>query len=68
MKTVIISGDITIYIKGHQRRSLSTVLDICNKYSNLISEESIAYLRDVLRSLLITKLIPYSARQERRNA
>ncbi|MDZ7963594.1 MAG: hypothetical protein RM368_01250 [Nostoc sp. DedSLP03] len=59
---------MTIYIKGYQRRSLSTVLDICNEYSNLISEESIAYLRDVLRSLLITKLIPYSARQERRNA
>ncbi|MEH2080447.1 MAG: hypothetical protein V7K89_10685 [Nostoc sp.] len=30
-----------------QRQSLSTVLNICNKYSNLILEESIAYLRDV---------------------
>ncbi|MEH2172013.1 hypothetical protein [Nostoc sp.] len=50
MKTVVISwGDS----QSTKERSLSTVLDICNKYSNLISEESIAYLRDVLRSLLL---------------
>ncbi|MEH2215467.1 hypothetical protein [Nostoc sp.] len=65
MKTAVISWRD---LQSTKERSLSTVLDICNKYSNLISEESIAYLRDVLRSLLVRKLIPYSARQERRNA
>ncbi|MEH2128475.1 hypothetical protein [Nostoc sp.] len=66
MKTAVISWRDSQ--STPKERSLSTVLDICNKYSNLISEESIAYLRDVLRSLLVRKLIPYSARQERINA
>ncbi|MDZ7994291.1 MAG: hypothetical protein RM022_031735 [Nostoc sp. EfeVER01] len=65
MKTAVISWRDS---QSTKERSLSTVLDICNKYSNLISEESIAYLRDVWRSLLVRKLIPYSARQERINA